>query len=279
MFSRLSWLSVPLLAALSISGCGGGGRSSSAYGGPYYVGGDTEAIFKPKADEKAAQFQEMNKKRWDSSKAVELSRGSKLFVTSLRWNRDNSNAPEARRFQQYNYAVQGRKIFVAVWDPRGKRGICNSGSPPFPHMKVKKDLMVNEYPETSTAIPRDTKKCILADGKHAVLDDSSKHFMLAHGPGTRITSYNPRTWATTTVDYAGEIVVAVDSKKCYYTINQNSGTYSPKAGIPSDRFKYLDAVAKLFAGAVGAYPAYEWDKKSDLEKPTDGKRTTAINCG
>lgn len=277
--SRPGWLSVLLLAALPVSGCGGGGKPSSPYGGPYYMGGDTRAILKSKADQKAAQFQEMNRKGWDSSTVAELKTGSKLFANSISWNRDSSNAPDAHQFQQYNYAVQGRRIFVAVWDPMGLRGICDSGSPPFAHMRVKRALMVNDYPETTTAIPSDSKQCILSDGKNAILDDSSKHFMLAHGPGTRITSYDPRTWTTTTVDYAGEIIVAVGDKTCSYTIDQNSGTYVPKAGVPSDRFKYLDAVAKLFAEKLGAYPAYEWNKITDLEKATAGNHPTAIDCG
>lgn len=270
--------SLVLLAALPVSVSGGAPKPSSAYGGPYYIGGGTEAILASKADQKAAQFAEMNQRGWDSSVVAEVKTGSRLFIRSIRWNRDSSNAPDANRFQQYNYVVQDRRIFVAVWDPTGQRGICNAGVAPFAGMTIKRGVMDNTYPETTTTPPGDAAPCILADGTNAILDDSSKHYMLAHGPGTRISSYDPGTWTNTTVGYAGEILVTVGAKRCSYTINQNSGTYVPHAGTPSRPFKYLDAVARLFATKIGTYPSYEINKSTGLEKPGASGRRVTIQC-
>jgi hypothetical protein len=231
------------------------------------------------ADEKAAQFQEMNRRAWNSTIVQELTRGSNLFVTSIKWNRDESNAPKADQFQRYNYVVQGDKIFVAVWTTDEAQDVCNSGLPPFARIKVKKSIMVNFYPEKTTDKPTDTRECILDDGETGVLDASSKHFMIAQGPTSTIKTYDAMTWSKTTVDYAGEILVTVAKSKCFYTINQGSGTYRPRAGVRFQGFRYLDKVAALFAHKIDdVYPEYKWDTVSDLEKPSDGKQTVTLNC-
>lgn len=145
-------------------------------------------------------------------------------------------------------------------------------------MQVEQGVMVNFYPESTTDKPTDTSECITADGTSGVMDALSKHFMIAQGAGERVSDYNATTWPRTTVDYAGEILVTVGPSSCTYTISQGSGTYVPQAGVPSDRFRYIDRVARLFDTAVGTYPVDEVDKESGLDKSTVDPRPTTLDC-
>ncbi len=189
---------------------------------------------------------------------------------SIIWHRTNSqtsklNSPHGNEYQRYNYVINNAgKIIVAVWKPKDSdvtvdmnavSVVCTHPiqkvSDKFPNPTA---VMVNFYSEEplvdehKTKLSEDTAVGIkVVDGRN-ILDQLTKHFMLAQGlagnKGITSASFHDG-WRTSVVAYAGEIIV--DIKACQYTINSGSGTYAPD---PS----YLEAVAVRFGHFLGINP-------------------------
>jgi hypothetical protein len=273
ILSRPGSIVALLLAALSISGCDCN-PNSSPYGGPYHIGGDTGKIDPIMANNKNAEFAAFKNKGWDSSEVKKLdgsnpSSNKAFFEDSIKSN-SLSNVPDAKKFQRYNYVVKGEIIYVAVW--RNKESslndICHPGMPyPTQKMIIRPNTMVNFYPESKPESKYEKSDSDIAacastignDKGTRVLDAHSKHFMLAQGPGSTISDYDlAKHWENTTIDYAGEIMVFLESPPCYYGINNQSGTYAPKTG-PSGKdkdFEYLKKVMERFKVIFGVAPAF-----------------------
>jgi len=228
------------------------------------------------AEPKVKEFDAIHGANWDSSRTELLS--SDLLQLSIKENA-KSGAPDADLYQRYNYVVKDGSIRVAVWTVNSTiAGVCKtstrSGNPAYQNATIKKDVMVNFFPEdkgTPGEKPLGSDKvCMPNPAKAGVLDAHSKHFMLAQtnpvqqqgGPEfVFLKDYDAKQatktkWQEASVEYAGEILV--DVRTCSYIINSNSGTFRPNPGSSGD-FKYLLKVAKLFENKIGVSPIAVWD--------------------
>lgn len=270
VFFRLKSIVLLLLAAPLIAGC-----DDSPLGGPYYLGGSTKDFDKTIANNKSAEFVTFKfAKEWNSSKVAILT--EQMFNNSIEIN-SVSKAPEADRFQKYNYVIKGNEIRVAVWsDAKDKlNDICKSGLP-YPAMTAPtNNTMVNFYPEDDvkdltkpSKLDDPVKDCRAIVGTKVVrvLDAHGKHFMLAQGKDTMISDYDAtKKWQDKTVDYAGEILVVIDQGSCFYGLNQGSGTYQPNSGHTKDDVDYLIAAANFFSKKIHVSPAFVWDTKKNIQ--------------
>ncbi len=241
--------------------------------------------------EKLAEFEAFRALNWNHSRVVVLT--DKLLSDSLMANA-HSNLPYADEFQRYNYVVQevnGKsQILVATWALIGDENLGSiCGRTQFNNIYVSAHIfdsqMVNFFPE-DTSLPSDgfpsprtrlfACKTDLAflnkeiggvefttlgadeiSKPRGILDAHGKHYFLAQGVGKK--PYPPlnngtHPWATTTIDYAGEIIV--DVKYCRYFVNQGSGTYRPSPGQTS--VEYLLRIAQIFRDNLGTPPVLVW---------------------
>jgi hypothetical protein len=274
-----------LVSALLQCGC----ATQSEYGGPY-------PIAKGALADKIAEFDTLRGARigWDASKVAVLSRS--LFEDSIRANRQ-SGAPQAAEYQRYNYVVKDGRIRVAVWTTSGSlEDVCKQAprlASAYLGARVQSATMINFFPEEAAlpspsgpprAMQRACESTTPSGRTVGVLDAHSKHFMLVQKPDTRLDDYrnSGAAWAKEEVDYAGEIIV--DVRRCYYLINQGSGTYRPPGGRDGD-FRYLLAAARLFEEVLGVAPAGVWDVSTPrlmpitAVTPTNPPFAAALNCG
>lgn len=186
-----------------------------------------------------------------------------LLKESIDWHKDNS--PYGESYQTYNYVINEKEmIIVARWieqptpQPVNINTIANACKTTGTD-NAKKELtntaqfMVNFYPGD----PQNKElSVLLCGGRENILDELTKHFMLAQGLGVKSSDYD-ESWRGSSVRYAGEILI--DVAKCVYTINNGSGTYRPYAGVDKqdkEDNKYIKNVVTLFNNEVGSDPAY-----------------------
>jgi hypothetical protein len=259
--------------------------------------------------DKIAEFDRLPR-GWVSSTATVLK--GRLLGSSINSNR-GSGVREADERQRYNYVVQElngkNEILVATWSFAGKLPgnkvdfdvVCGpNGNIVYPNVTVESGMMVNLWPgdypttpaPTATSPPNSTSQftsnaCQSASfqGFRSVQEligfmaAHSDHFMLAQGVGTTLGMYGPGTrdaWAMTSVKYAGEIIV--DVQTCTYIINQGSETYTPAAGSPANAFEYLFAVAALFNEKVGASPDEVRDGRGTGRPASSNVKTVIPGC-
>ena len=265
---------IAALLAATISGCSDDtpkvdvedvDRSSvsSKYGGPYeYKLGPSKIIDFGIYVQKELFFSEGRRLNKD------------LFCDSLSDNREWSP-----HFQRYTYVIDHKDaVIVSVWklsvpvhdidaarcDGKG-RGIRRIS--PY---KTKAGRMIETSNEDKNgpirrsacwlAVPRERCGAAWKNEPHGIFEAMSKHFMLSQRKAT-ISAFDPAEWVKTTVAYAGEIVVRLDSGR--FEINRGSGTYWPltieavqveRDGFRARDSKFLPKVADRFEELLGERP-------------------------
>ncbi len=260
--------------------------SDDWFGGPYSFGGEREGMVKIDFErDKKEDFQRYHNAGLFFSEAAELT--SSLFEEWVKENlpveeklpvEDNLpveenlvRKPYGDKRQQYNYVVdtEGR-ILVGKWKDNVDTDLKEvlddeKRCPGMPDFRPHTQGMINWFPEESK---NGLSPCWLAGlagneagiKKDGLLDAISKHLMLAQGEGNSIDKLfddDKSLWEEWTdesvkVAYAGEIIVDLDS--CTYSLNNNSGTYTPKReGLPD--------VAEYFADKIGVAPFSYFDKQ------------------
>ena len=206
------------------------------------------------------------------SHGVDLSQ--ELLSDSIIWYKqqgDKGIFPFGNIYQRYNFVIDSNgRIMVAIWNQELLLNAIGND----PHMCQRGDLgftisefgtMINFYPEYPELpnVSDQLSPCWFSvpasEGlvQPGILDALSKHFMLAQ-PIPSIQEYNEDTWILTEVAYAGEILV--DVQNCFFTINNNSGTYRPDGG------DNLVEVAKYFEEQLLINPAFIQDWGNQVVK-------------
>ena len=258
---------------------------SNSYEGPYLP------VLEQMAD-KIDMFKKFNEVDLELSKTAIFS--GQLLKDSIQHHKyeeniilNGKNWLHGDEYQRYNYVVnQNNKILVAQWIPRDNiepisideiaKACKKPSEAAVVAFKNTGRFMVNFYPEEPLIKGTEVKFCHDdADGKRKLLDELTKHFMMAQDTANQAVKNNEfdekigfdDSWQATEIAYAGEIIV--DVRICQYTITNGSGTYTPNP-------KYLRDVADLFGKIEGIdAPAYQEDN-GPLGK---GPRKSSANKG
>lgn len=176
-----------------------------------------------------------------------------------------------QRFQRYNYVINNEgRLLVAVWtkdvdklaDIQKRHGVK--------YISDVKGAMVDfgaeeQFDPTDDKLPAGTTAEVSVPGARTaksvgLFDASSKHFRIVQGNDA---DFSPETWMTSTVAYAGELIVDTTAKNaagepdaCFY-LNNGSGTYQPDA-------HYLRTVGRYVKEKLTIAPRY-------LQNPYGGK--------
>jgi len=196
--------------------------------------------------------------------------------------RENRTFPSGNDYQRYTYAIKEddpTRIIVAIWNHRlldiANPTVCAGVDQEFDGVALPNGAMVNFFPEKGyrpgVDSPERVSPCWIAraDGSTmGLLDALNKHFLLAQDSPfvhVRVEDYEPDSWKSVRVLYAGEIIVNV--RECYYMISNRSGTFAPDAGTDDDPFANLNYVAATFASVLGGVPPlYLWGGDAELSR-------------
>ncbi|MHC4876978.1 MAG: hypothetical protein ACYTGL_10800 [Planctomycetota bacterium] len=205
----------------------------------------------------------------------------------------NHHKSPDRRFQRYNYVIdRSGTIRVGVWTDESS-SLTNAFKPgPVDYNKPRAWPMINFDGEDPFEIGADTEKnvrwILTPSGEGAkrvgVRDALSKHYRLSQ-PAKWRPKFVAETWNSTTVVYAGELIVdtspedietettkrkTTERVACYY-VNNGSGTYRPDS-------HYLRDVGAYFAEQLEVAPRYLYSYKGDAWE-FDTSHTSLIDYG